>query len=95
LNPEITLELLNIIGGLGDDWGEGTYYQQAVHNPSRTCQLNIKNKKTLSSCGRRLVADRRPLAGSNLTVKLINTTKPRSEKCMGTKSIGTSGSCCT
>ena len=36
LNPETTLELLNITGGLGDDWGEGTYYQQALHNPCRT-----------------------------------------------------------
>ena len=35
LNLEITLELVTITGGLGDDWGEVTYYQQAVHNPAR------------------------------------------------------------
>ena len=56
--------------------------------------LNIKNK-TLSSCGRSLVADKCPRAASNLTLKLINKTKQRSEKCVGTKSIGTSGSRCT
>ena len=42
-----------------------------------------REQKALSSCGRRLVADSCPLAGSHLTVKLINKTKQRTEKCMG------------
>ena len=59
LNPEITLELVTIIGGLGDDWEEGPYYQQAVHNPARNFCSTSRIKDSFLLC-RRLVADKCP-----------------------------------